>query len=56
VEAKVSDTPLDRGIRYLKERFSAADAWQASASGSRDAMTPEGIRLAPALSFLRTLA
>lgn len=56
VEAKSSDAPIDRGIRYLKERFPAADAWQLSASGSRDAMTPEGIRLAPAITFLRTLA
>ena len=39
----------------IKARFPDADAWQVSASGRKDFMTPEGIRLAPALELLRTL-
>ena len=55
VECKLSDTRLDRSLRYLKRRFPAAEAWQIAAHGTRDAETPEGIRLAPALTFLRRL-
>jgi hypothetical protein len=30
-------------------------AWQLSATGSKDYATPEGIRVCPAIAFLRTL-
>lgn len=56
VECKWSDTEVDRGLRYLKARFPAADAWQVSATGKKDYQTPEGIRVAPALELLRKLA
>jgi hypothetical protein len=39
----------------LKARFPEADAWQVSAAGRKDFVTPEGIRIAPALELLRTL-
>jgi hypothetical protein len=55
VEAKWGDAPLDKGLRYLKARFPTADAWQVSATGAKDFVTPEGIRLAPALELLRQL-
>jgi hypothetical protein len=55
VEAKVADAPVDRGLRYLKERFPAAEAWQVALGGSKDYLSPEGIRVAPALTFLRRL-
>jgi len=55
VEAKWSDADVDRGIRYLKERFRSAAAWQVSAKGTKDFVTPDGIRVAPALELLRTL-
>jgi uncharacterized protein len=55
VEAKWGDTPLDKGLRYLKARFPRAEAWQLSATGSKDFVTPEGIRVAPALALLRRL-
>jgi len=55
VECKLSDTRLDRSLRYLKRRFPEAEAWQIAARGTRDAETPERIRLAPALTFLRRL-
>lgn len=55
VEAKWAEAEVDRSLRYLKVRFPDADAWQLSATGSKDYQTPEGIRVAPALTLLRTL-
>ena len=55
IECKWADAPVDRGLRYLKAKFPAAEAWQISATGSRDYQTEEGIRVAPALTLLRTL-
>jgi predicted AAA+ superfamily ATPase len=55
VEAKWSDVEPDRSLRYLKARFPGADAWQVSAVGRKDFVTPEGIRVAPALELLSTL-
>ena len=55
VECKQADTEVDKSLRYLKARFPQCDAWQLSAEGSRDASTPEGIRVAPALRFLAGL-
>jgi predicted AAA+ superfamily ATPase len=55
VECKLSDTRLDPALRYLKARFPGAAAWQVAAEGSKDYQTPEGIRVAPAVSFLKTL-
>jgi hypothetical protein len=54
-ECKWSDAEVDRSLRYLKERFSRAEAWQISAAGRKDYRTPEGIRVAPAGALLRTL-
>ena len=56
VECKWSDAPLDRGLRYLKARLPEAAAWQISAIGGKDYVTPEGIRVAPALTLLSSLA
>ena len=55
VETKLSESRLDRSLAYLKGRFPEADAWQIHSQGTKDARTPEGIRLAPALTFLRNL-
>jgi predicted AAA+ superfamily ATPase len=55
VEAKWGDAEADRSLRYLKARFPEADAWQVSAVGRKDFVTPEGIRVAPALELLSTL-
>ena len=55
VECKWSDTRLDKNLRYLKKRFPEADAWQISATGRKDYLTPDGIRVSPALELLRTL-
>jgi uncharacterized protein len=55
VEAKWADASLDKGLRYFKARFPGAEAWQVSATGSKDFLTPEGIRVAPALKLLSRL-
>jgi hypothetical protein len=55
VEAKWADAGVDPNLRYLKTRFPAAAAWQVSAAGRKDFVSPEGIRVAPALALLRTL-
>jgi predicted AAA+ superfamily ATPase len=42
VECKWSDVPVDRGLRYLKLRFPDCEAWQLSAVGTKDFVSPEG--------------
>jgi uncharacterized protein len=55
VESKWSDTDIDKGLRYLKARFPGCAAWQVSATGRKDYISPDGIRVAPATVFLTTL-
>jgi uncharacterized protein len=55
VEAKWADTEVARPLRYLKARFPRAEAWQISATGTRDYVSPEGIRVCPAVVFLKQL-
>src|SRR5262245_6508298 len=55
VECKWADVDVDRSLRYLKARFPKAEAWQVSATGSKDYLTPEGIRVSPALALLDRL-
>lgn len=56
VEAKLGDDARDASLRYLKSRYPSAEAWQVHARGSKDYVTEEGIRVAPALELLRGLA
>lgn len=55
VECKLGDDSLDKGLRYLHGKFPGADAWQVSLHGTRDFVTPDGVRLAPAGKLLATL-
>jgi predicted AAA+ superfamily ATPase len=55
VECKWGDAVVDRSVRYLKTRFPEAEAWQVSATGKKDYLTPEGIRVSPALALLNRL-
>ncbi|HUP63449.1 MAG TPA: ATP-binding protein [Thermoanaerobaculia bacterium] len=55
VECKWADTPVDKGLRYLKAKFPGAAAWQISATGRKDYQSAEGIRVAHALELLETL-
>ena len=55
VECKWGDADIDRGLRYLSARFPKCEAWQISAAGSKDYVTPDNIRVAPAMRLLTTL-
>lgn len=55
VECKWSDAPVEKGLRYLKQRFPDCEAYQVSATGRKDFENPEGIRVCHALELLRTL-
>ncbi len=55
VECKWGDAEVDPSLRYLKARFPEAEAWQVSATGSKDYQTPGGVRVAPAVRLLATL-
>jgi predicted AAA+ superfamily ATPase len=55
VEAKWGDADIARGLHYLKVRFPAAEGVQIAATGKKDFLTPDGIRVRPAISFLSEL-
>jgi uncharacterized protein len=55
VECKSSDRDVSAALKYLKTRFPSVDAWQISATGTKDYVSREGIRVAPALQLLGTL-
>ena len=55
IECKWADAEVDRSLRYFKTRFPECEAWQLSATGEKDFVTPEGIRVAPAEVYLRGL-
>ena len=55
VEAKWSDTDIDKNLRYLKAKFPEAEAWQLSATGKKDYVSGDGIRVSPAIGYLKDL-
>jgi predicted AAA+ superfamily ATPase len=55
VECKWGDAPPAPALQYLRQRFAAVPAWQISAVGTHDFITPDGIRVAPATVLLRDL-
>jgi predicted AAA+ superfamily ATPase len=55
VECKWGDENVAQNLRYLKARYPEAEAWQISATGQKDYVTPEGIRVSPAIHLLRKL-
>jgi len=55
VECKWADVEVDRSLRYLKAKFPTCEAWQVSATGLKDYVTPDEIRVAPALRLLTRL-
>lgn len=55
IEAKWNDSDIAPGLKYLKERYPKAEAWQISATGKKDFVSREGIRVAPALELLSQL-
>ena len=55
IEAKWGDDAVGKGLRYLKQRFPSATAYQVSAVGTKDYETPDGYRVLPAHRYLREL-
>ncbi len=55
IECKWNDDDISKSVRYLKNKFPEADAWQLSAIGKKDFWDPQGIRVCPAREFLATL-
>ncbi len=55
VESKLSDAKPERSLLYLKRRFPDCPAWQVSAHGKKDFVSAEGVRVCPAITFLKTL-
>jgi uncharacterized protein len=55
IECKAQDAELHPGLKFLKERFPKAEAWQLSLRGEKDYLSREGIRVAPAWKFLEGL-
>ncbi len=55
VETKLTSGPVSAALRYIKERFPDADAYQVHLRGGSDRVTAEKIRLWTAARFLRSL-
>ncbi len=55
VECKWSDADISKGLKYLKARFKDCRAFQISATGKKDYVSADGIRVMPAPAYLRTL-
>ncbi|MBI3048680.1 MAG: ATP-binding protein [Acidobacteria bacterium] len=55
VECKWGEAEVDRALRYLKARFPNCEAWQVSANGTKDYVTPDDIRVAPVMRLLPAL-
>ena len=55
VEAKLTSGPASPALRYLKQRFPAADAYQVHLRGTRDSVTLDRVHLWSAHRFLKTL-
>ena len=53
VECKWADDDVSKSLRYLKNKFPNAEAWQIHAAGKKDYETTDGIRVAPALTLLK---
>ncbi len=55
IECKWSDEPISPGLKYLKARFPESEAYQISATGRKDYMSPDNIRVCDAIQFLKKL-
>lgn len=55
IECKWNDSSISPGLKYMKERFPKASAWQISAIGKKDYLNETGIHVCPATEFLATL-
>jgi len=54
LECKLGDDDLSGGLRYLHAKYPRVPAFQVHLSGVKDYLTPDGIRVCPALTLLRS--
>jgi predicted AAA+ superfamily ATPase len=55
VEVKWGDDAMSKHLTYLKNKYPEAAAWQVHAVGKKDYLSGDGIRVAPATTFLNDL-
>jgi predicted AAA+ superfamily ATPase len=55
VECKTSDEEPSKHLRYFRQRFPECAAWQLALDGKQDYVTADGLRVAPAMTLLKTL-
>ena len=55
IECKWTDDDIHPALRYASERFPKAEFWQITAVGTKDFRTTGGIRICPAITFLKAL-
>lgn len=55
IEVKWNDAPVSKSLLYLHKKFPKAETYQIHCAGHKDFITPEGIRVMPALKFLHDL-
>jgi len=55
IECKTSRQGVGRSLKYLKDRFPDAEAFQVELDGNQDVMDKNGIRILPATRFLAAL-
>jgi predicted AAA+ superfamily ATPase len=55
IECKWNDAEISRGLKYLKARFKECTAFQISAVGQKDYISADGVRVMPAMAYLKTL-
>ncbi|MES2504882.1 MAG: ATP-binding protein [Myxococcota bacterium] len=56
VECKWNNAEVSPALLYLKAKFPMAEAYQISGIGTKDYVTPTGVRVCPALAFLSQLS
>ena len=55
VECKLKESSVSKGLLYFRNKFPDCKAWQIHLRGKKNVTTKEGIRIAPALEFLKEL-
>ncbi|MBU0456299.1 MAG: ATP-binding protein [Pseudomonadota bacterium] len=55
IECKWSDTEISKSLHYFKKRFPQCAAWQISMTGTKNYLSAQDIRVAPALELLQQL-
>jgi hypothetical protein len=56
IEVKWQDREVSKSLKYLHNKYKDTKALQISAIGTKDYLTKEGIRVLPALQFLKKLS